>query len=747
MMMMKFWMTVVLILALTMTSVVPALAQTRAGQDDEDERIVVGANEVLIDVVVKDKKGRAVKDLKSSDFEVYEDGVRQQVQSFRLVTREPATTNAANNETAAASTSKPEPATQRPAEPSSNVARVGAIALVFDRLSPDARSRARQAALSYLNGGLRPDDFIGVFGIDLSLSVLQSFTNNEQLVRQAIERAASHSSSSFGSSTGRIGELSQRATGLQEAGDALRGNTPGPGAGAGQGVNTGEMSSAIANNAIDQTFTEMTRRSLETFELLERNQQGYATTNGLIAIINSLSRLPGRKIMILFSEGLAIPSAVEAVFRSVISNANRANVSIYTVDAAGLRVLSSDAEAGRAMTALGRRRASIAASGREDTSGPMTRDLERNEDLLRLNPESGLGQLANQTGGMFIGNTNDPGPRLRQIDQDLHSYYVLSYVPKNQNYDGRFRQLNVKLNHSGLDVQTRKGYYAINTADASPVLAYEAPALAILGGNSQPNSFPSHVSAFNFPSATRPGLVPVLVEAPSGSINFSIDNAKKLYNADFSIIALIKDSSQRVVRKLSNQYLLSGPLDKLEAAKRGEILFYRETELEPGRYTVMAVVYDAKTNQASTSTSTLVVPAQDQTSLRMSSIVIVKRAERASVTDQQAANPFHFGDVLLYPNLDEPLHKSTNKDLPFFLTIYGAPAAKPAPKLTLEIMQSGRTLARGALELPAPEPTGRIQYASAIPIEGLKPGDYELKITARDGQSTIARSTHFTLMP
>ena len=47
---------------------------------------------------------------------------------------------------------------------------------------------------------------------------------------------------------------------------------------------------------------------------MERDQQGYSTTNGLFAIISTLRRLPGRKSLILFSEGIAIPPAVQRLF-------------------------------------------------------------------------------------------------------------------------------------------------------------------------------------------------------------------------------------------------------------------------------------------------------------------------------------------------------------------------------------------------------------------------------------------------
>jgi VWFA-related protein len=206
----------ILIFALAVASNLPCLAQNPAGQEpDDDERLVVGTNEVVLDAVVKDKKGHAVKDLKPSDFEVFEDGVRQEVKSFRLVIRETGTANSeqAKGETAATTaTGEPQPAVgpRRNVGSAARTSRTSAVALVFDRLSPDARKRAREAALAYLGSEIRPDDFVGVFGIDLSLRAAQPFTNDTQLVRQAVERITGQNSATHAASTQQITDLTQR---------------------------------------------------------------------------------------------------------------------------------------------------------------------------------------------------------------------------------------------------------------------------------------------------------------------------------------------------------------------------------------------------------------------------------------------------------------------------------------------------------------------------------------------------------
>src|SRR5882762_7389075 len=742
---MKTCTVLILVFCLTTVSLNKANCQTPADKEQDIEKVVVGTNEVVLDAVVKDKKGRAVRDLTATDFQISEDGVPQEVRSFRLVTREPTPVNEPNADTKVSNPKPGDSAKNNPAEntkttDSSPAAMLkgpihfGGLALVFDRLSPNARSIARNASLSYING-MHRDDFVGVFGIDLSLRVLQRFTNDEKKIKAALEKGLSHSSSTYASATDQISDLQDQQAGLQSQVDT---GTLGAGAG-------NDPSSSVGAAAAQQQFNAMTLNIAQGFERIEHNQQGTATIDGLLAIIDGMKSLPGRKAMIFFSEGIKLPTNVMSHFRSVISNANRANVSIYAVDAAGLRAESSDSQAGKAMTRLGQARARTAGSN-SDPFGSMMQDLERNEDLMRSNPDSALGDLASETGGALISNTNDPGPKLRQVDEDLHSYYILTYTPKNSNYDGRFRQISLKVNRSGIDVQARKGYYALNNSYGTPVLDYEAPALAILSDSPRPNSFESRAAAFSFPESGQPGLVPVVVEVPPGAVNYAIDNRTKTFMADFSFVVIIKDDSQRVVKKLSNQEVIKGPLDKLAKAKTGGLLFYREANLAPGHYTIAAVVYDNITRQASTNTGAVIVPPADQTALRLSSIVVIKKTGHPTA-GQQSLRTFQFDDLLVYPNLGEPISKARVNQLTLFVTVYTAKGDSTAPKLSLEIDRAGRSMGHLSYDLHAPDQTGRIQYASVISLDKFQPGDYDLKLTVRAGSNTAARSEHVRLTP
>ena len=130
----------------------------------------------------------------------------------------------------------------------------------------------------------------------------------------------------------------------------------------------------------------------------------YASLNALRAVIEGLSVLPGRKSVVFFAEGLALPEAVLPQFDSVVATANRANVSVYTVDAAGLRVHSKDAETGREVRAAGAQSMIVNPDG---STGGSLGALERIEDVLRKDPRTSLTLLADRTGGFLIENTND----------------------------------------------------------------------------------------------------------------------------------------------------------------------------------------------------------------------------------------------------------------------------------------------------------------------------------------------------
>ena len=259
---------------------------------------------------------------------------------------------------------------------------------------------------------------------------------------------------------------------------------------------------------------------LEMFDTLEREQQGYSTTNALLSVVASLQETPGRKTIVFFSEGLAVPPAAQAAFRSVVDTANRANVTIYTVDASGLRAESTIGDVRREMNAAGADRISQIENGSLPVNGAMLRMMERNEDMLRMDPHTGLGDLARETGGFLVRDTNNLQSAFRRIEEDMRFHYVLTYAPSNQNFDGQFREIDVKVRRPGARVFARRGYFAVRSLSPMPILGYESVPLAALDQTPLPNAFPMRAGGLSFPEAARPGLTPILVAVQTDVLSY-----------------------------------------------------------------------------------------------------------------------------------------------------------------------------------------------------------------------------------
>jgi VWFA-related protein len=697
--------------------------QTQQQQPQRAQGTVTeGVTAVLVDVVVRDRRGQPLRDLVQADFEVLEDGVPQTIGSFSPQFERPAAAEPSAPTAPASGASPQGPAPNGP----------GVTALVFDRLTPDARRRAAEAAKSYLGSKEESQDYVAIFGIDLSLKPFVPFTRNAVAIRKGLDAMVASASAGFNSPESQRAIADATAAAADAAQAANSATSGATGAGASNAVGTAPAAAAM---------TAMQATMLQDFETMERDQQGYATTNGLFAIVNTLGRIPGRKSVVLFSEGIAIPPAVHRFYLGVIDAANRANVSIYTMDAAGLRAESDQSKVRDAVNLRGS--LGIETGYSAEGGGALTQGLEANEDRLRSDPAYGLNELASSTGGLFFNNTNNLRPAFERVESDLRNYYLLGYTPSNAKFDGRFRKIEVRVKRPNVTIAARKGYFAVRDAGGGPVNEWEAPALAALEQKPVGNAFPVRAGAMLFPDRGRPGLVPVVVELKTAPLTFQPADGGKNYTSDFTVLVRFLDYQNQVVRKVSQHYEIRGPIDQIERAKQGDVIFYRESELPPGVYTMETVVYDAPSGKSSVRFSTVEVPKPDEAKLRMSSLMLVKRGEKVAEKDRPAGNPLLVRDLVLYPNLGEPVSKMS-KELGFYFAIYPAPK-EGKTESTIELLQNGKLVAQVPMPVPDADGAGRVQQVGRLPLEQLVPGTYELRAVVRQGSTQVSRSTLITI--
>lgn len=714
--------------AATLLVVATFFSPAGARQQQQPQRapgtITEGVTAVLVDVVVRDRRGQPVRDLTEADFEILEDGVPQTLGSFTAVF-EASPAGAARAAEKPAATTAPGTAIGS-AAPAADGPLV--TALVFDRLTPQSRQQAVKAAQGYLGEKEQAPAYFSVFGIDLSAAQLTPFTRNTTLLRDALGHIGKGTSSSFNSpeARDRRADAERRAS---AAAEAAAGAIAAGGAGA---------AAAVGGAPGDALLAQIQANIERDFDSMERDQQGYATTDALFAIVNALRGLPGRKSLVFFSEGIAIPPAVVRLFAGVIDAANRANVSIYTVDAAGLRAESTQAAIRDQVKAMAGGGGGILGSGAAG-DGPLTKALEVNEDVLRQDPRTGLAELANGTGGLVFDGTNNLRHAFDRIETDLRNYYLLGYTPANEKYDGKFRAIQVKVKRSGVTIGARKGYFAVRDPGGVAINVWDAAALGALEQKPVPNAFPVRAGALLFPERGRPGLVPVVVDFATAPIAFQPAPDGKTYTSDVAVLVRFLDDRKQVARTVSQHYEINGPIGEIESAKRGEVLFYREPELPPGIYTMETVVHDALSGKSSVRFSTVEVPKPVEGALRVSSLVLVKRAEKVPEKDRRPGNPLGLKDVVLYPNLGEPVRRAA-KETAFYFTVY--PASRGgAPESRLELLRNGQLIARVPVPQERADATGRIQHFGRLPLDQLEPGTYDLRAVVRQDNAQVVRST------
>ena len=463
-------------------------------------------------------------------------------------------------------------------------------------------------------------------------------------------------------------------------------------------------------------------------------------------MIRSLAETPGRKSIVFFSEGLPVSPVLSARFDDLIDAANRSNVTVYAVDANGLRTSSSSAKTRKELQEFTDDRMMQNISGGSGGDQPMTRGVERVEDMVRLDSRTGLARLAQDTGGFLVEESNNLTRAFKRIDEDNQFHYLLTYAPRNTVFDGKFREILVKSSRPGAQVFARKGYRAVRGHAPIDSSGFEVPALALLDRTPLPNAFPIGAQGFSFPDPHHPGLTPLLVRLTTDSLRFVVDADKSTYSAQVAVVIRLKDSQGKDVHKLSQQYILSGDVKDMEAAKRGTILFYREPLLAPGVYTVESIAFDALAGNGSARISTLTVPAAESQTLGLSSVVFVDHVEQmggAPLGSHRAPGP-----VPRRADAGVPEHRrcrDEDDDEGPAVLLHDLPRRASGPlTATAQLLRNGGVVAEAPLEIAAStEP--RIQQLARLPVSGLAPGTYQLRIIVVSGPQRVAESAYFTL--
>jgi VWFA-related protein len=672
---------------LTVLAVSTGVAQRNQPPGDPQIVLRSTAQEVLLDFIARDKHHKLVTDLRPEDIEILEDGVPQKLRSFQYRNGhgEPAQQEAASLPRAAAAPPRYEALGQ-----------INVVSLVFEGLGADTRRQATQAAKDFLANEAGPDTYIGVFTLDHRLALLQQYTNDLSLLNRAVERAAT-------------GAYQQFAKDMLADVMALNSLASGPF----QPIRPGS-----AEEHIDPKAAVEARMAALSIAIMSE-QAGNLSIDALQQLIRAQAQLPGRKTVVYFSAGLIVPPQQPERYRAMVSEANRANIAFYTVDPSGLDTMS------RVRVARIISEASHSSGG-----GPA---------VMPTNYQENLRELAEDTGGFPITDTNDMRAPLRRVMEEVRAHYEATYAPTSSNYDGRFRSIEVRARRPGLQIQGRKGYFALPVLGGESVAPFEMAALAVLDRHPLPHDFDFHTGVLAFRAAAEETECRAVFSVPSRALHFTDDAQARQFRIHVSFLALVKDEQEQVVRKISRDLPFQAPADKRAEFERGEVTVTLPLRLPPGRYHLEAVADDREGNAASTGRIALVVPsAPAERRIALSDLVLVRSVQPAG-DDRDVTNPLEFSRGKVTPEMNGTITRSNGTAEGIYFVVYPGPGA--SPDVHVAISHDGQPVTSAAQpNLPAAEADGTVRVVSRIPFGGLDPGVYEIAVTAVQGGATARRT-------
>jgi VWFA-related protein len=638
---------------------------------------------VEVDVVVTDRQGNLVRDLKKEDFQVLEDGKAQSISTFTQVD---IPVERADRPLFAESPIEPDVKTnERPFDGRVYVMVIDDLHTRFGR-----SVRVKAAAKQFIERRLGANDLMAIIHTAGPSDANQEFTSNKRLLLAAVDK-----------------------------------------------TNGRKLDSATANKTREYNNTRDLRQQGDPLNDPEDAERGFNARNALDTLRNVaewFGSVHGRRKAILFvSEGIDYDiydmiasngsnhqsaSLVMDATRDAIAAATRSNVAIYGIDPRGLTDLGDESiEIG---------------SFPDDTSlgigtGSLFNEVRLSQDSLRV--------LSDETGGFAVVNKNDYTTAYQRIVEDNSTYYVLAYYPPDAR-PGRLHKIDVRVTRPGLTVRARKGYVTPKKAEEVKTTNSKNPSTPelreALDSPLPVSGLTLHVFAAPFKGA-----------APNASVLFGVEmrgrDLQLSQNAKFLLSYIAIDQNGKV--RGGNTDSLAMPNLKPETKARIEqtgLRMLNRLDLPPGKYQLRVAAHDTNGGNVGSVQYDLAVPDFQKTPFSISGLVLTSGLGAALPTvraDEQLKQVLPGPPISLrsFPQNDE---------IVLFAEVYDNDGGKPHKvDITATITtDEGRVLfktdeTRDSSDLGGAR--GGYGYTTKIPMKDLAPGKYVLKV---EGKSRLGNT-------
>src|SRR6266566_1894066 len=623
---------------------------------EEDDVVKVTSNLVNLDVIVKDKKGKAITDLKPDDFTITENGVRQNIEFFDSALAAP---EDAAKATALANTTV---SSQPSGFPKS------IIALVLDEQTTEASNlkQVRDGTLKYVRERVSDNDSVALLSIAGGLQLLLPFTQDKTKLISAVEKAYVFFSTS---ATSEKQDISENIANLR---DQLSSGPTGP-------ITTAAGGSAAAQAMISSRVLEQYIQFRSALSV----QQTRPILAALAAICEGLRPIRGKKTLVVFSQGFVAPQVLDWQVQSTIDIANRANVAIYIIDSSGLTGGTPQSGALVPASALSGISAATSQESRiRAGAGESVFDITRQEGLNRQ--QDLLYRISEDTGGHFIKNTNDIAGGLERIDTEIRSRYTLAYRSTNPNSDGSFRKVKIEVRRPDANVLARAGYYAIPPSQIIPFSPDDRKLLANFATMEAHSTLPLSLELNSFRSREGFYIVPVSFEIPPAALQFERKGDKQ--HLQLEVLGVVRTAGEdKILSRLGGNFDVNLTSLQYESIVNDKIFYRQDMQLYAGNYAVDLIVRDRLSGKVAAKREKLVLPVDDS-DFWATKAVLSRHAEPLKQTARNG-DVLSEGNVQIRPSPSREFHPTDN--LIIFFQLYNAAVspetAKPIVRVTVTL--------------------------------------------------------------
>lgn len=721
-----------------LASTLTVIAQQSSPTPPDDQVVRISTNLIQVDVTVTDKNGKIVTGLTAADFELFENGEHQDISNFSFISRRMSGSTVTDRSDATGSAGEGTPPHVR-----SGYAR-SMIAIVVDDLNLSFASvyYTRKALRRFVDEQMQPNDLVAIMRTGGSVGALQQFTSDKRLLYAAIEKIRWNPMTSAPDS---LTAVSQTDTDVTDR--FLRESMLMEGGGRSSKQRTVRLN---RDNATDRKQTDY--EVANNNRAREDNIYVQSSLGAIRHIISSMRSLPGRKTMMLFSDGIAIGNEstksgnadVFEYLRELADVANRSSVVVYTFDTKGLRQMSITASDNTYEIIDGHR-------GQKERA--RLRDFKDSQD--------GLVYFASRTGGKALLDSNDLNGGIERALDEEAGYYLLAYVPDAETFDSdkrRFNKLEVKVRRPDLKVGYRSGFFSTPSDTGPPQLSVERQIADALVSPFVRNEIALNMNALYANDAVDGPYLRSFLHIDAKSLNFQ-DDPTGWKKATFDVAAITFDDNGMPVESKESKYTIKAKGATYQSILDRGFVYVLIMPLErDGVYQYRVAVRDAASGKIGSASQIINVPDLSKKKLALSDLAVesVALSTWQNIAAGKVGNgpgQVQIASTLLQDTVLRQFKSGTV--LRYGFEVYNARSDGSAmPKLDTQakILQNGTVVVEGNLnhvDTSNQKDPRRVRVSGAIMLkDSLQPGDYllELSVVDRSGKQTGTQVLAFEIV-